>query len=200
MASLFQRLRSKISSILGRKPKPPKTPKQSPVGHYGIAAGKLPSFKGEQEAQKVDAQIKEAEELLAEMKADDESQAAVNRQVEKIDKLKKRAHKLRNPQQFEKYGGTGKWRDIPGNVVSDFVYDAQPLFVNSSNVAMFQFFKEERKLVVEFLKGGVYAYGNVSEDEAIQIAQAPSKGAAVWDTLRVRGSKTKHKKPYQKIR
>lgn len=184
MASLFQRLRSKISRALGLKPKLPKIPKQAPMGHRGIAAGRLSSYQGEQDAQKVDAQIKVAEELLAEMKADDEPQATINRQIEKIDKLTKRAFKLRNPQRA--YSGPEK-QVISGDEVADFLHDQQPLFVNSSNLGMLQYFPSEKKLVVEFLKGGVYDVSPISEQEALQFAQTPSKGGTFWDVVRVRG-------------
>lgn len=89
---------------------------------------------------------------------------------------------------------------IPSSEVSDFVEGGQPLFVNSSNVAMAQFYPEENKMMIEYLSGGAYLYDNVTRGEAISFAQAQSKGIWVWDFLRVRGSKIAHKKPFSKIR
>lgn len=91
-------------------------------------------------------------------------------------------------------------RVIASGEVAEFVYEGQPLFVNSSNVAMAQYHKDASKMMVEFLDGSAYLYSNISEAEAISFAQAQSKGIWVWSTLRVRGSKTAHRKPYQKIR
>jgi len=98
-----------------------------------------------------------------------------------------------------------QWENLSPSQATEFVYDGQPLFVHSSNVSMFQYFPEDRKLMVEFLgKGGrppsAYMYSNVTEEEAIEAVQSHSKGGFCWDVLRVRGSKTEHKKPYQRIR
>lgn len=92
-----------------------------------------------------------------------------------------------------------KWRQLSGDVVEDFVENEQPLFVNSSNVVLFQYFKDVQKLLVEFKGGKSYLYDNVSKTEAIEFATAQSKGGAVWDLLRVRGSRTAHKKPYRRV-
>lgn len=92
-----------------------------------------------------------------------------------------------------------KWRGLTGSEVEDFVYEATPMIVHSTNVNMLQFFIDAGKLVVEYKDGSRYTYDNVTEDEAIQFAKAPSKGGAVWDLLRVRGSKTAHKKNYRRV-
>ena len=89
---------------------------------------------------------------------------------------------------------------IPANEVEDFLYNEGLLFVNSSNVGAVQYFEQDRKLMVEFLGGSAYLYSNVSLEEAKSFANAQSKGAWVWDNLRVRGSKTAHRKPYSRIR
>ena len=93
-----------------------------------------------------------------------------------------------------------KWRELSDVHGTGFVYDQQPLFVHSSNVAMLQYFGDSQKLMVEFLNGSSYLYDNVTENEAIQFYAAHSKGGAVWSLLRVRGSRTLHKKPYKKTR
>lgn len=93
-----------------------------------------------------------------------------------------------------------QWRNLPPSEVEAFINDAFPLFVHSTNVSMLQYFKEERKLMVEYKKGGVYLYSNISTQEALDFARAPSKGGEVWDVLRIRGSKTAHRKPFVKIR
>ena len=91
-------------------------------------------------------------------------------------------------------------RLVLGDEVYDFVYEMQPMLVHSSNVRMVQFFPNEKKMLVEFKKGAAYIYSNVSEQEALSFARAHSKGIWVWDHLRVRGSRTRHKKPYARLR
>jgi len=92
-----------------------------------------------------------------------------------------------------------KWVALPGDQVEKFVYEAEPFFVHSTNVQMMQYFIEDQSLLVEFRDGTAYKYENVTEDEAIQAAKAPSKGIWVWSALRNRGSKTSHKKPYSRV-
>ena len=92
-----------------------------------------------------------------------------------------------------------KWRQLSGDEVEDFVENEQPVFVNSSNVVMVQYFPVVQKLLVEFKKGASYLYSSVSKVEALSFAQAQSKGGWVWDNLRVRGSKTAHRKPYTRV-
>jgi hypothetical protein len=108
------------------------------------------------------------------------------------------AGNLKQPNLSE--ANVAKWQTLDGDQIEGFVYDAQPLFVHSSNVAMMQYHKDAQKLLVEFLNGSAYLYSNVSEQEAIQAAKQPSKGGFVWDSLRVRGTKKGHKKPYVRIK
>lgn len=93
-----------------------------------------------------------------------------------------------------------KWQNIPADEAEDFIYGGQILHVNSSNVAAMQYHPEDSKLMVEFLNGSAYLYSNITPQEALQFVQAQSKGGAVWDMLRVRGSRTGSKKPFTKIR
>ena len=93
-----------------------------------------------------------------------------------------------------------KWKILPGETGNGFVYQAEPFFVHSSNVSMLQFWIDEKKLMVEFHGGKAYIYDNVSEQEAIGFWQAFSKGGEVWNTLRVRGSRTAHRKPFRRVR
>jgi|ERR1043166_4347821 hypothetical protein len=44
-----------------------------------------------------------------------------------------------------------------------------------------------------------YRYWTVSQTEAADMFRASSKGTEIWDTFRVRGSKTGHKKSYAKV-
>lgn len=81
----------------------------------------------------------------------------------------------------------------------DFLSGGNMIFVNSSNVAGVQYFPEVEKMMVEFIGGGAYLYSNISLAEARSFLQAQSKGGWVWDYLRVRGSRTAHKKPWVKI-
>jgi hypothetical protein len=89
------------------------------------------------------------------------------------------AGNLKQPNLSE--ANVAKWQTLDGDQIEGFVYDAQPLFV-------------------QFLNGSAYLYSNVSEQEAIQAAKQPSKGGFVWDSLRVRGTKKGHKKPYVRIK
>lgn len=93
-----------------------------------------------------------------------------------------------------------KWKPLDHETVSAFVYDGAPLFVHSTNVAMFQYHREAHKLMVEFHNGSAYLYSDISDDDAFYFAQTFSKGGAIWDLLRVRGSRTAHKKPYVRIK
>jgi hypothetical protein len=60
--------------------------------------------------------------------------------------------------------------------------------VESSNVGWFQYFQKDEELHVGFLDGSVYAYYRVPLDTVFQIWRAGSKGGAIWDLLRVRGT------------
>ena len=82
----------------------------------------------------------------------------------------------------------------------EFVYKERILYVHSSNVNSAQYFLDRQALQLTFHGGGVYEYSNVSEQEAINFAQALSKGKWTWDSLRVRGSRTQHRKPYRRIK
>ena len=87
----------------------------------------------------------------------------------------------------------------------EFLSGLQPVFVMSSNVAMVQFFPDQGKMMVEFLAKGnkpasAYLYSQISYNEALSFLQSQSKGGWVWDNLRIRGTKSGHKKPYVKIR
>lgn len=93
-----------------------------------------------------------------------------------------------------------KWARLTIGDIEGFVYDQEPLFVHSSNVAVMQYFIHDRKMMVEFLNGSAYIYENVSEQEAIKAAEMASKGDFIWSYFRVRGSKTAHQKPYSRIK
>jgi len=70
----------------------------------------------------------------------------------------------------------------PGNVSPDydqltaFLYGGHWLNVTSSNVAAIQYLDQERILYIQYLDGSIYGYTDVSHDEAIDFATAPSKG------------------------
>lgn len=69
----------------------------------------------------------------------------------------------------------------------------------SSNVDLAQYDWEANVLYIEFKGGAVYAYDNVSFNEAVSFANAPSYGKWVWDHLRIRGTKLGHRKPYSLV-
>ena len=79
-----------------------------------------------------------------------------------------------------------------------FLHFNQVISVNSSNVASAQYDRSRQELTLEYENGSAYVYREVSEAEAQSFLTAPSKGEWVWDNLRVRGSKTAHRKPFVK--
>ena len=93
-----------------------------------------------------------------------------------------------------------RWGTIGGPEAEGFILNQEPLVVNSSNVAMGQYFIEDRKLMIEYLDGSAYMYENISPEEASLFVTMQSKGSFIWDVLWVRGSKTAHRKPFVKIR
>jgi KTSC domain len=88
--------------------------------------------------------------------------------------------------------------EIPASEVEEFLQGGT-LVVSSSNVASFQFSPQRRQLYVQYLNGSTYEYDNVSPTEAMEFVHAHSKGGKIWDLLRVRGSKTGHRKPFRKV-
>lgn len=97
-----------------------------------------------------------------------------------------------------------QWEQLTGNEVEDFVLNGKPFPVHSSNVAGFKYDLKRQVLTVSFLAkrgrpGGVYEYYDVTPQEAIHMAKALSKGSAVWDTLRIRGTRTGHRKKYRRL-
>lgn len=91
-------------------------------------------------------------------------------------------------------------QEIPASEVERFINDEYILKVHSTNVRTFQYFKERQQLHVEYKDSALYEYDNVSVQEAIQMAQAQSKGHETWVILRILGSRTGHKKPFRQIR
>lgn len=112
--------------------------------------------------------------------------------------LKERHRRMEAGEQPYTEEEIAKWETLSGNIVEDFVFNEQPMFVNSSNVNSATYYHDSKKLLVEFGKGERYMYSNISEQEALSFAQAQSKGGWVWSNLRVRGSKTAHRKPWTK--
>jgi len=86
-----------------------------------------------------------------------------------------------------------KWSMLTGAEVEGFLYDQELLIVHSTNVASAQYFIDDQKLMLEFLNGSVYIYEPITEEMAMSFVQAQSKGAWVWDNLRVRGEGGDHK-------
>jgi len=91
-------------------------------------------------------------------------------------------------------------RAVGSDEIKDFVYNGEILIVHSSNVSSAVYSLADKKLIIEYHSGDVWSYGNINEQEAIGFAQAQSKGGFIWQHIRVRGSKTQHKKPAVKIR
>jgi hypothetical protein len=89
---------------------------------------------------------------------------------------------------------------ISGDELQDFLDNEQLLFVTSSNVAAAQYFGETRELMVEYLDGAAWIYGDISLAEAEAFARAPSKGTWIWDVVKVRGTVHDHKKPAKQLK
>jgi hypothetical protein len=68
---------------------------------------------------------------------------------------------------------------------------------NPRGVDLAQYLYESETLYIQYKNGAVYSYKNVTYREALDFAQAGSKGEWVWSNLRIRGSKYGHRKPYQ---
>ncbi len=87
--------------------------------------------------------------------------------------------------------GTGTSASLSVEETMGFVYEGQRIFVSSSNVMVMQFFYEEEKLVMEFLRrkqrSAAYMYSKVTVQDAIALVQAGSKGKACWALLRRTG-------------
>ena len=100
--------------------------------------------------------------------------------------------------------GTGSGWGISANEADDFVYRGMVTVVSSSNVHAMQYLLDDKVLIIQYLTpekqpGPHYQYNNVTEQEAITFINAGSKGGTCWDLLRVRGSKTAHKKPFSPV-
>lgn len=98
-----------------------------------------------------------------------------------------------------------QWEALSTDEVSAFINDARPIHVHSSNVLFLQYLADEEKLIVGFKRskkgrgGGTYEYSNVDKDEAAFFIKTGSKGSAVWDRLRIRGTLRGHQKPYRRL-
>ncbi len=88
----------------------------------------------------------------------------------------------------------------PRDLLENFLFQGALLPVSSSNVAVFQYDAQAEELTVGFKNGSVYRYAGVTLSEARQFYDASSKGGAVWDLLRVRGSAEGHKKSFTRLR
>lgn len=91
------------------------------------------------------------------------------------------------------------WAFIGERDVVDFIYRGKPLSVHSSNVRVFQYDISKKELFILFKNGGKYVYSSIDPREAYQIIKHWSKGVAVWDYLRIRGTRYGHRKPYRKV-
>jgi KTSC domain len=88
--------------------------------------------------------------------------------------------------------GTGSDKVIPSEEVDAFLDAGEPLFVQSSTIAMAQYHVADEKLMIEFLSGEAWLYSPVSRALAESFANAPSKGTWLFDHIRVRGEGNQH--------
>jgi hypothetical protein len=103
-------------------------------------------------------------------------------------------------QRAENYLTTPEGIEIPRNEVNEFLFGGSIIPVASSNVGAVQYDAENRIMRVQFLKTALpFAYSDVSLAEAESFISSASKGQWVWDNLRVRGSSTRHKKPFAQM-
>lgn len=94
----------------------------------------------------------------------------------------------------------GMSQTISSDELEDFLAGGNPIFVHSSNVLAAQFYPDAGKMQVEFLNGSAYLVDPISAQEAMDFALSQSKGAWYWTNVRVRGSKTSHRKNVRKIK
>ncbi len=92
-----------------------------------------------------------------------------------------------------------RWEMLPAEEVHSFIYEDKALVVHSTNVKQARYYPHRQKMMIEYHNGSAYLYDGVSVDEAISFANAQSKGGWVWDHLRIRGSRTGHKKSYVRL-
>lgn len=97
-------------------------------------------------------------------------------------------------------GQHGPGQEFSEDDVEAFMNRGFILYCSSSNVSWMQYDREGRELTVKFHTTPIpYVYDNVNPTEALYFVRAVSKGSAVWDILRVRGSKTAHRKNYHAL-
>jgi hypothetical protein len=106
------------------------------------------------------------------------------------------ARSLKPDQQDLSEENVRQWRTLDQSEADGFLDYQEPLYVHSSNVAAIQYIPENEAMIVQYLDGRYYWYDDVTENTAIAFLQAQSKGGAVWDYFRVRGSATAHKVKY----
>lgn len=97
-------------------------------------------------------------------------------------------------EQVQEYQG----HELGTEEATAFVNGEKEIHVRSSNVVSAQYYPESQQMFIAF-KTGQYIYDNVSIQDAISFVQALSKGSEIWNTYRVRGSRTATRKPYKKI-
>jgi hypothetical protein len=94
--------------------------------------------------------------------------------------------------------------------VQEFLEGKRDILVDSTNVYSIGYRPETEQLHVGFQSktpdgkpsgqlGSMYEYDQISPEEAKSFLQVNSKGGWVWDELRIRGTKTGHKKAYRRI-
>lgn len=83
--------------------------------------------------------------------------------------------------------------------IDRFANWGEKVFVTSSNVEAAQYDDEKHELLVWFLNGSLYWYGNISHSEAVGFITAPSKGGWVNDILKGPGYPQTHAKPYVQL-
>ena len=69
----------------------------------------------------------------------------------------------------------------------------------SSNVTSFWYDGRDYEFFVRFTDGSIYKYVGVPPDVAIKFYQANSKGGAVWDYFRIRGTSLGHQYSYYMV-
>lgn len=78
----------------------------------------------------------------------------------------------------------------------DFI-EGNLLIVFSSHVKEAQYIPDTRSMVIRYKRGDRWIYGNISVEEAIDFAAAPSKG--YWVHTYIRDKKRGHKKPAKQL-
>ncbi len=90
---------------------------------------------------------------------------------------------------------------LPDDDIQEFLVGQRRLYFPQSSVwKSAGYTPKDHILIMEANNGGVYLVHSVTEQEAEDFARYPSKGKWYWNNVRVRGSRTRHRKRVTRFR